>query len=649
MKTNHTPSVGAAQPPDLSFLGFARSGEPQAAEEAVGEISAGGEGDADAREALAFDVVESAALAAELREERARTGLLGQVAVPASVELADGVTVRDLADRHPLAELQRMADALSAEIDALGVADLEAHRAQVDALLKRPEGDVRRPDMIECLRPTAAGPLGEEAVQAIAGACAVALMLAAEARREAASEALARSSSEAALAGFAELTPGNFDKTEDAFALSIERSYAPRLRYVHGVGKWRIWNGVRWVDDQSGAVRDLIRRSVRAGNTEGAAAQGRAAFVTGVENLMRCSRACATTAEEWDRDLMLLGTPSGTLDLTTGILHAAKPESLISKAAGVDPADPGAVPRRWLAFLHDCTGGDGELIDYLRRILGYALTGMTAEHKLVFIYGEGGNGKGVFLDTVRGIFGAYGQAADIKLFTAQKYEGHPTDRAALIGARLVTASETERGHAWAESRLKSLTGGDPIRARFMRQDEIQFDPQFQLLIVGNHKPSLSTIDDAIRRRLVLVEFNRKPAVVNPHLAAELRAEWPAILRWMIDGCLAWQRDGLGDAPAAVVAATEAYFDEQDTLGGWLAENCEIGDTFKESGSTLFRDWSEYCRAVGADAGSLTSFGTSLDRRGFGVKKSDGVKKRRGLRLRQFDAGQSLGSDSEGLL
>lgn len=176
MKTNHTPSVGAGQVFNLSFLGFPASEEPQAAEEAVGEISAGGEGDADAREALAFDVVESAALAAELREERARTGLLGQVAVPASVELADGVTVRDLADRHTLAELQQMADALSAEIDALGVADLEAHRAQVDALLKRPEGGVRRPDMIECLRPTTSAPLGEKAVQGIAGACAVALI-----------------------------------------------------------------------------------------------------------------------------------------------------------------------------------------------------------------------------------------------------------------------------------------------------------------------------------------------------------------------------------------------------------------------------------------------------------------------------------------
>lgn len=176
MKTNHTPSVGAGQVFNVSFLGFPASEEPQAAEEAVGEISAGGEGDADAREALAFDVVESAALAAELREERARTGLLGQVAVPASVELADGVTVRDLADRHTLAELQQMADALSAEIDALGVADLEAHRAQVDALLKRPEGGVRRPDMIECLRPTTSAPLGEKAVQGIAGACAVALI-----------------------------------------------------------------------------------------------------------------------------------------------------------------------------------------------------------------------------------------------------------------------------------------------------------------------------------------------------------------------------------------------------------------------------------------------------------------------------------------
>jgi len=221
VKTNDTHSVGAVQAPDLSFLGFPASEGPRGAlaicqrhgvarwetlladfgvrssaqvpAERRAEFVAAcravlvepsalpplpatsptGEGDADAREALAFDVLDAAALAAELREERARTGLLGQVAVPAAVELPDGVTVGDLADRHTLAELQQMADALSAEIDALGVYDMKAHAA---ALAERSPGDVRLPDMIECLRPTTSAPLGEKVVQGIAGACAAALI-----------------------------------------------------------------------------------------------------------------------------------------------------------------------------------------------------------------------------------------------------------------------------------------------------------------------------------------------------------------------------------------------------------------------------------------------------------------------------------------
>jgi putative DNA primase/helicase len=453
--------------------------------------------------------------------------------------------------------------------------------------------------------------------------------------------------SAAALDGFEHISPGNLDKTEDQFALAIERNYAPMLRYVHGVGVWRIWTGKRWVDDRTRAVRDLVRRVVRAGNIDGAAAVGKLGFTNGVEAFMQASRAFATVADEWDTDPMMLGTPSGVLDLKTGQLWEPDPSLLISKSVAVDPADPGAQAPRWMAFLNEATGADAELIGYLQRVLGYALTGKTVEHLLVFIYGEGGNGKGVFLDAVRGVFGEYGQAADVAMFTRQKHEGHPTDRAALIGARLVTASETERGHQWAEARLKSLTGGDPIRARFMRQDEIQFDPQFQLLIVGNHKPTLSTIDDAMRRRLALIEFNRKPAVVNPALPEELRAEYPAILRWMLDGCLAWQRDGLGARPASVVAATERYFDEQDTVGNWLGERCDVGATFKESGSVLFRDWTDYCRTVGADPGTLSSFGTTLDRRGFDVRKSHGTKVRVGLRLKPFGDGPALGGENSG--
>lgn len=424
------------------------------------------------------------------------------------------------------------------------------------------------------------------------------------------------------------------DPTEDAIAAAMETSYGDRLKFVHDAGLWRLWSGRQWVDDRVGALRHQIRMSARkaAIDSRSAGALGKARFVAGVEQMMRSAPAIRTTMKDWDADPMRLGVPSGSVDLSSGALAPADASLLLSKSTAVDPAAPGSVPARWLAFLRETCGGDEDVIRFLQKLFGYALTGKTTEQLLAFIYGEGGNGKGVLVDTVRGIFGGYGHAADMKLFAASKYEGHPTSLAALAGARLVTASETERGQAWAEARIKQLTGGDPITAHFMRQDGFTFEPQFQLVLVGNHRPRIGTIDKAIRRRLVLIEFNHRPTVVNPRLKEELRGEWPVILRWMIDGCLLWQAEGI-EIPEAVRHSTEEYFESEDAFGSWLDENCEVGKGFSEPGSALFKDWSSYAKAVGYEAGTLSSFGTELGRRGFGVKKDGrGTKRRTGLRL-----------------
>jgi putative DNA primase/helicase len=216
-------------------------------------------------------------------------------------------------------------------------------------------------------------------------------------------------------------------------------------------------------------------------------------------------------------------------------------------------------PRRLSALPDRVTGSDSELITYERRVLGYALTGIVREHALFFGYGTGANGKSVLLSTVAGILGDYHKTAPIETFTASNVDRHPTDLAMLRGARLVTATETEEGRQWAESRIKSLTGGDRVSARFMRQDFFEFMPQFKLVIAGNHKPSLRSVNEAIRRRFNLVPFTVTIPVEERdlNLRDKLKAEWPGILRWLVDGCLAWQREGLS-APAAVRNATSAY-------------------------------------------------------------------------------------------
>jgi putative DNA primase/helicase len=204
----------------------------------------------------------------------------------------------------------------------------------------------------------------------------------------------------------------------------------------------------------------------------------------------------------------------------------------------------------------------------------------------------------------------------------------------------VTAAETEEGRRWSEARIKELTGGDKITARFMRQDFFDFHPSFKLVFSGNHMPTLRTVNKAITRR-----FNRVPFTVtipdehvNVHLAEELKGEWPGILAWLIEGCLAWQREGL-NPPAAVTAATEQYLGSQDILGEWLAEYCDIGGNYWESAARLFSSWQSWAEARHEFVGSVKSFSQQLeDRGGFVPRKNPEGTKRgfSGLRLKPTD-------------
>ena len=239
---------------------------------------------------------------------------------------------------------------------------------------------------------------------------------------------------------------------------------------------------------------------------------------------------------------------------------------------------------------------------FLQRVAGYALTGITREHALFFLYGVGANGKTTFLNAITGALGDYCRNAPIETFTATQSERHPTDLAGLRGARLVTAVETEEGRRWAESKIKALTGGDKISARFMRQDFFEYAPQFKLLIAGNHKPGLRSVDEAIRRRLHLIPFTVTipPAERDPDLPNKLKAESAGILQWMIEGCLQWQQRGLAP-PGIVTAATAAYLEAEDSMAAWISDCCEIDPNHWESGACLFASWSTWATKYRANS------------------------------------------------
>jgi putative DNA primase/helicase len=343
--------------------------------------------------------------------------------------------------------------------------------------------------------------------------------------------------------------------------------------------------------------------------------------VASVSRMATTDPRLAVTSAHWDQDPYLMGTPQGTLDLRTGLVRAPDAAEGISKLTALAPRR--APTPIWDRFLEQTFKGDADLIGFNQRWFGYGLTGDIREHALWFGSGSGGNGKGVMLNTITWLMGDYAKTAPMDMFTAKTHDSHPTDLAMLRGARLVTASETEEGRAWAESRIKQMTGGDPISARFMRQDFFTYQPQFKLSLIGNHNPRLHNVDDAVRRRFNLVPFLNKVLKEDQDMELEqkLRAEGAGIMQWLVDGCLAWQRGGLQTA-AAVRKATEKYFSEQDLVGQWLAEFCEEVPGAITANADLFRSWALFAQAAGAEPGAQRQLTEALERRGFELSRTN---------------------------
>jgi putative DNA primase/helicase len=420
--------------------------------------------------------------------------------------------------------------------------------------------------------------------------------------------------------------------TEDALGLRFAGTHASALRYVAMWSRWFRWDSKRWRPDETLHAYDLVRglcREARKALPPDAsdklhAILASASTVAAVERLAKSDRRLAATVDQWDRDPDALNTPAGIVDLRTGAVRPHAFGDYLTKITAVAPAPPGTDCPLWRAFLARIMAGDGELIRFLQRVAGYTLTGLTVEHGLFFCYGAGANGKGTYLNTLTGVFASYAAVAAMETFTATNSERHPTDLAMLRGARLVTAQETEEGRRWAEAKIKALTGGDPITARFMRQF-FTYIPQFKLLIAGNHKPGLQGVDEAIRRRLNLIPFavTIPPAERDPLLPEKLKAEWPAILRWAIDGCLEWRRRGL-DQPQAVRAATEEYLADEDAFGKWLDECCRRSEFAHETTADLFASWRQYCDRTGEYAGTEKRFRENLKQRDFKPKRQAGT-------------------------
>ena len=241
------------------------------------------------------------------------------------------------------------------------------------------------------------------------------------------------------------------------------------------------------------------------------------------------------------------------------------------------------------------------------------MTGDVSEEVLTFFFGPGGNGKGVFLAVLSGILADYVVSVPIEVFTADSRINLEYYRAQMAGAQLVTASETEAPATWAEQLIKDLTGNDALLSgRHPYGKPFTFRSQAKILIIGNYAPKLKGRSPAMERRLRVTPFTHVPPTPDPHLKEKLQAEYPAILRWGIDGCLAWQHERLG-FPTAVKAATSAYFEQQDAFRRWLDERCILDKHLALSSGILLANFNDWAKANGEETINANTFAQLIDR------------------------------------
>ncbi|MCB2136630.1 MAG: hypothetical protein KDE08_11925 [Rhodobacteraceae bacterium] len=425
--------------------------------------------------------------------------------------------------------------------------------------------------------------------------------------------------------------------SDDRLAAMLVATHGAKWRHVAAWGQWLGWTGNRWSRDETNSVREVARQVCRAAAAaaEKPAESRRIASdktMTAVLRIAASDPAIATRIADWDAHPMLLNTPGGIVDLATGEIVPSDPTRHLTQ---LTDASPGASCPRWEAFLRDVTDDDAELQAYLARLAGYCLTGATSEQVFVFLHGSGGNGKSVFLQTIATVLGGYASTATLDTFMDTRASRHLTELAGLVAARLVIVPETESGRSWAEARIKTVTGGEMIRANFMHRDHFEFRPQFKLIVAGNHRPNLSNVGEAMRRRLHLVPFMVTiPAERrDKDLAERLLDERDGILRWMLQGCSEWQRIGLAP-PVSVRAAVEEYLASEDLIGQWIAECCLRDPQAKARSADLFQSWQAWAAARGFPWGTQKSLGEALRSAGFRDGKVGGARGWLGIAITQ---------------
>ncbi len=400
-------------------------------------------------------------------------------------------------------------------------------------------------------------------------------------------------------------------------AKRFARQHLDGVRYCHSRRCWYIWDGRRWAADADGTIYRLAEETVRSIYEEAARAEGperealakhalkseAEARIRAMVSLAENAAGLAVTRDRFDQAAYRLNVLNGTIDLKTGELLPHKREDMITTMAPVE-YDPEARYPLWGSFLERVLP-DLEVRGFFKRAAGYSICGDPCEERLPFVYGPPGAGKGTILAAISGALGPdYTATADFSTFLERgRYGGGPRhDIARLAGSRMVISQEVEDGKKFAESIVCALTGGDRVAARHLYQESFEFKPEFVIWLVANHRPRVSGTDSPIWRRLLLIPFNvaippeeRDPDVKR--LLSDPEKAGPAVLAWLVEGALAWQREGL-NPPAPVLALTEEYRRESDPLGDFLEERCTLGPNLRETKAAVRKAYLRWAEETG---------------------------------------------------
>ncbi|MDD9150418.1 MULTISPECIES: phage/plasmid primase, P4 family [unclassified Sporolactobacillus] len=437
----------------------------------------------------------------------------------------------------------------------------------------------------------------------------------------------------------------SFKLTELGNAERLVHFNGNNLCYCVEFEEWLLWNGHTWIEDKMKRIERVAMRTFRAMYKEAAMlhddtrrqelfkwAKTSEKSNVFLNSIHRAEAMLPVSQQQLNKDKFLLNCQNGVLDLKTGQLLQPERRYLMTMNTHI-VYDAQARCPTWMTFLKSIlceTDGTPklELLDFLQRAIGYALTGDTREQVIFFLWGQGNNGKSTLLNVIKAMLGDYAKQTNSDTFTAKVDVGNAinNDIARLNGARFVPATESEEGKKLSEALVKQLTGGEAITARFLRKEFFEYTPEFKIFFATNYKPIVRGSDDGIWRRIRLLPFEHKvtPDQVDKELPEKLMKELPGILHWAVEGCLKWQRDGLG-TPREVRQATADYKEEMDLLHSFIADCCLVNSHSKVLASTLHKTYLRWAEENGEFQMKQRAFNTKMEMRGFQKRRSTGNK------------------------